>query len=125
MMLSIGMFSFSLATAAYQDMQRQMSWRHATSERVGARSASQYIGPGDETITLSGIIAPPITGRARSLDTLRSMADEGRSLPLVDGAGNVYGRYIIASINETRALFFADGTPRRIEFQIALNRVDD
>lgn len=123
-MMSLGVFSFSLATAAYQDLQRQMAWRHASSERVGARAAHQYVGPGDETITLSGLIAPPLTGRLGSLDTLRDMADQGRSWPLVDGTGRVYGAYVIESINETGSLFFADGTPRKVEFQIALKRVD-
>lgn len=125
MMMSLGMFVFGLDTAAYTDLQRQMAWRHAASERVGARAAHQYVGPGDETIALSGLIAPPITGRIGSLDTLRSMADEGRAWPLVDGTGRVYGSYAITSVNETRSLFFRDGTPRRIEFQLTLQRVDD
>ncbi|MFA8631437.1 oxidoreductase, partial [Xanthomonas campestris pv. campestris] len=29
------------------------------------------------------------------------------------------------SINETASLFFEDGTPRRIEFQLSLRRADD
>lgn len=124
MMMSLGVFSFSLATAAYQELQRQMAWRHASSERVGARAAHQYVGPGDETINLSGLIAPPLTGRLGSLDTLRDMAGQGRSWPLVDGTGRVHGAYVIESINETRSLFFADGIPRKVEFQIALKRVD-
>lgn len=46
MMMSLGTFVFSLQTAAYQQLQRQMSWRHPASERVGARAARQYVGPG-------------------------------------------------------------------------------
>ncbi|MCF5931053.1 phage tail protein, partial [Xanthomonas perforans] len=60
-----------------------------------------------------------------SLDTLRQLAADGEPLPLVDGAGVVYGPYLLLSINETASLFFEDGTPRRIEFQLSLRRTDD
>ncbi|WP_372168713.1 phage tail protein [Xanthomonas axonopodis] len=125
MMMSYGTFVFALDSAAYLQLQRQMSWRHATSERVGARAASQFLGPGDENIELSGLIAPELTGTRESLDTLRQLAAVGEPLPLVDGAGVVYGPYLLLSINETASLFFEDGTPRRIEFQLSLRRTDD
>ncbi|MBV6863784.1 phage tail protein [Xanthomonas euvesicatoria] len=125
MMMSYGTFVFSLDSAAFLQLQRQMSWRHASSERVGARAASQFLGPGDDTIDLSGLIAPELTGTRASLDTLRELAADGEPLPLVDGTGVVYGPYLLLAINETASLFFEDGTPRRIEFQLSLRRADD
>jgi len=125
MMMSLGTFVFSLATAAYQQLQRQMSWRHPTSERVGARAARQYVGPGEETIDLSGLIHAELAEDLLTLDVLRELAAEGRPLALVEGNGTVYGAYVILSINEGRTEFFSDGTPRRIEFQLQLGRADD
>lgn len=125
MMMSLGTFVFSLATAAYQQLQRQMSWRHPTSERVGARAARQYVGPGEETIDLSGVIHAELAEDLLTLDVLRELAAEGRPLALVEGNGTVYGAYVILSINEGRTEFFSDGTPRRIEFQLQLGRADD
>ncbi|MBB4591860.1 phage tail protein [Xanthomonas cannabis] len=125
MMMSYGTFVFALDSAAFLQLQRQMSWRHATSERVGARPASQYLGPGDETIELSGLIAPDLTGTRGSLTTLRRLAAAGEPLPLVDGTGWVYGPYLLLAVNETATLFFPNGTPRRIEFQLSLRRADD
>ncbi|MGV7167417.1 phage tail protein [Xanthomonas axonopodis pv. cajani] len=125
MMMSYGTFVFSLDSAAFLQLQRQMSWRHASSERVGARAASQFLGPGDDTIDLSGLIAPELTGTRASLDTLRELAADGEPLPLVDGTGVVHGPYLLLAINETASLFFEDGTPRRIEFQLSLRRADD
>lgn len=125
MMMALGTFVFSLSTAAYQQLQRQSAWRHSSSERVGARAASQYVGPGDDTIELSGLIAPPLTGDIASLDTLREVADTGRPSALVDGTGIVYGAFIITSLSETRSLFFRDGSARKIEFQLSLLHVDD
>ncbi|CAG2092245.1 oxidoreductase [Xanthomonas arboricola pv. zantedeschiae] len=125
MMMSYGTFVFALDSAAYLQLQRQMSWRHPTSERVGARAASQFLGPGDETIELSGLIAPDLTGSRGSLTTLRRLAADGEPLPLVDGTGWVYGPYVVLAVNETATLFFPDGTPRRVEFQLSLRRTDD
>lgn len=125
MMMSLGTFVFSLSTAAYQQLQRQMSWRHPTSERVGARAARQYVGPGEETIDLSGVIHAELADDLLTLDVLREVAAEGRPLALVEGNGTVYGAYVILSINEGRTEFFSDGTPRRIDFQLQLARTDD
>jgi len=53
------------------------------------------------------------------------MAGTGGAWPLIEGSGRIYGLWVIESITETKTLFFQDGTPRRIEFSIALKRVDD
>ncbi|HZH44272.1 MAG TPA: phage tail protein [Lysobacter sp.] len=125
MMMALGTFVFSLPELAYQQLQRSVAWRHASTERVGARAAHQFLGPGEETIELSGLVAPELTGTPASLDTLRELADEGRPLALVDGTGLVHGSFVITGLNETRTLFFPDGAARRIEFQLRLLRVDD
>lgn len=125
MMMSFGTFVFSLGTAAFQQLQRQQQWRFGSNERIGASAALQFLGPGEETIELSGLIAPEFTGERASLDTLRELAALGQQLPLVDGTGTVYGSYVIVGLNETGTLFFRDGIPRRIEFQLSLRRADD
>lgn len=126
MMMSFGQFVFSLSTLAYQDLQRQTSWRHPSNSVVGARAPRQYLGPGDDNITLSGLLAPELTnGSTASLDELRAMGDTGNAWPLVDGTGLVYGLFSIESLNTTHTLFFQDGRARRIEFTLQLTREDD
>ncbi len=125
MMMCFGTYVFSLSTAAYDQLQRQMQWRHSSSERLHARPARQYVGPGDETISLQGLIAAELTDDIQTLDVLRALADEGRPQSLVEGTGLVYGSYVIDSLSETRKELFNDGTPRLIEFQLQLTRTDD
>ncbi|SDU87913.1 phage tail protein [Pseudomonas mucidolens] len=125
MMLSLGMFVFSLSTLAYQELQRQTEWRHASNSRVGAAPARQFVGRGDDTITLPGVILPELAGSALSLDALRLMANTGKAWPMVEGSGRIYGLWIIDGLSETKTLFFRDGTPRRIEFTVNLKRIDD
>lgn len=125
MMMALGQFVFSLSTLAYQEFQRQTDWRHGSTSRIGARPARQYQGPGDDSITLPGVLLPELTGGLPSLDEIREMADTGKAWVLVEGTGRIYGLWVIESLSETHSLFFADGTARRIEFSLVLKRVDD
>lgn len=125
MMLSLGMFVFSLSTLAYQELQRQTNWRHASNSRVGTSPAMQFVGRGEDTITLPGILLPELAGSVLSLDALRLMANTGKAWPMVEGTGRIYGLWVIESLSETKTVFFRDGTPRRIEFTLTLKRTDD
>lgn len=125
MMMALGMFVFGLRTVPYQELQRQLAWRHASTARVGLRPARQYLGKDDETITLSGVLLPQLTGGPSSLAELEAMGDEGAAWPLLDGEGRIYGLYVIESLQTTASLFFSDGAARRIEFSLVLKRIDD
>lgn len=125
MLMALGQFTFGLDTLAFDSLRRQSAWRHPSNARVGARPARQYLGPGDDGITLSGVLAPEFRGTALSLAQLRDMAGKGNAYGLVSGAGDVFGAFVIESMNETNTLFVREGRPRRIEFELTLARVDD
>lgn len=125
MLMALGQFVWGINTLAYQQLQRQTNYRWGANNRVGQRPARQYIGPGDDSITLSGWISPELCGDRTSLDRLRVMAEAGEPYVMVDATGTVYGLWVIEGISETGTLFGVNGLPRRIEFNITLNRVDD
>jgi phage protein U len=126
MMMSLDRFVFSLASVPYQQLQRQRSWKHRTTSRIGARDARQFTGAGADTITLNGMVAPDNgIGEIASLDELARMGDVGEAYVLVDGIGNVYGAFIIDSLKETATYHTQEGIPRKIEFSLTLERVDD
>jgi phage protein U len=125
MMMALGMFVFGMPTLAYQEFQRQTEWRHGSTSRIGVRPARQFLGPGDDSITLPGVLVPELTGSVLSLDVLRIMGDTGKAWPMIEGTGRIYGIYVIESLNETRMLFFPDGAARRIEFTLSLKRIDE
>lgn len=125
MMMSLDQFVFSLTSAPFKELQRQRNWKHRTSSRVGARDSSQFVGVGDDTITLAGTVAPESIGSIASIKELATMGDAGDAYVLVDGAGNVYGAFTIDSLNETQTYHTPEGIPRKIEFSLTLKRVDD
>ncbi len=67
MMMIYGMFVFTLRTAPYQQLRH--SRRGGTLKMTGLTSRRrQYIGPGDDTITLDGVLyrkSPAAGGRCR------------------------------------------------------------
>jgi hypothetical protein len=125
MMLALGMFVFQLQTLPYQNLQRNVDYRWPSNSRVGQRPAVQFLGVNEEKITLSGSLMPEITGGKLSLLAVNLMADEGRAWPLLDGSGTIYGMFVINSVSETYSEFFADGTARKIDFNVSLTRVDE
>jgi uncharacterized protein len=126
MMMALDQFVFSLATAPFRELQRRRNWKHRTSSRVGARDASQYTGPGDDSITLNGTVAQGESiGSRASIKQLADMGDTGDAWVLVDGVGNVYGAYVIEGLDETQTYHTAEGVARKIEFTLTLKRVDD
>ena len=125
MLLAIGMFPFSIPTIVHDELKRRSSWIHATSQRVGARDATQFVGVGAETLSIGGVAHAELSDGRASLDELRDMASSGNAWSVVDGAGQVYGAFVIQGIDEGLKELGPDGRPRKIEFSIDLLRVDD
>lgn len=125
MLMSFGQFVFGMETLAFQELQRRRQWKHSANARVGARDARQFIGPGDDTFTISGVLAPELTGTLSSLDDLAAMGNTGDAYVLVDGTGTVYGAYLLDALDTTGSHIRQDGTPRKVSFSITLTRQDD
>jgi phage protein U len=119
------MFPFEIGTLAYQELGRSRSWRFGRTPRFGAREASQYLGPGDDQVTLSGAIIPGLSGAFWSIEKLAQMADEGLAWPLVSGVGSVLGHYVVDSLEHRESTFLVDGLPRKGDFTLTLHRVAD
>ena len=58
MMMIYGMFVFELRTLPHQQLQQNKSWRHVKNERINRSASWQYIGAGDDSIVLSGVLYP-------------------------------------------------------------------
>lgn len=124
MLASLGLFVFDLASFPFAEMSHRTDWRQAKTERIGARAASQYLGPGDESVSLAGAIVPEVAGSYGAIATLKKMADQGEAWPLVDGSGTVWGNFRIVGMDARRRHMLVDGTPRLVDFTLDLDRVD-
>lgn len=123
-MMSIGLFVFELPTLAYTEMTRATDVRHARTERFGARPANQFLGAGEDKISLTGLLAPNLIGDRGSIDTLRAMMDTGDAHELINGEGIVLGHYIINAVDERQSEFTKEGVSRLTDFAIDLVRIE-
>jgi phage protein U len=124
-MMTLGMFVFERATLPYQDHNRTTNWRFASTERFLVRKAAQFVGPGDDKISLAGALYGGVIGKYGALDTLRDMADTGEVYTLMAGPGEVIGQFVITSLGEKGSVFFVDGVAKKIDFTLELERVED
>lgn len=99
--------------------------RHVKNECIGRSARWQYIGPGEDAITLSGVLYPEVTGGDVSLETLRTMAYTARPWPLIEVTGMIFGLFVIDNLSETRTEFYADGKAKKIEFTLSLKKVSE
>lgn len=121
-MFKVGDYQFSVSTAALQNIKRSSAWRWQSQERLGVRPAQQYLGPGAESLSLSGVIYPHYKGGVGQLDRMRAEAGQGKPLILVNGLGEIQGQWVITQVEETQTVFTAGGIPRKVEFSMQLSR---
>lgn len=124
MMMVFGMFVFMLRTTPYQQLRHSQEWRHVKNERVNQSASWQYIGAGDDTVTLDGVLYPEITGGNLSLSALETVGFAGRPWPLIEGDGRIYGMYVLTRLERGKSEFDQYGNPKKIEFTLSLSRVD-
>lgn len=124
-MIKLGAYVFSLDTAAYQQLTRATAYRWQAVERFNQLAALQFTGPGEDSITLNGVILPVFKGGLGQLNAMREEAAKGEPMLMVDGRGYVHGRWVIMSVNETQKNFERNGAPLQIDFSLRLRKYDE
>lgn len=124
-MMSLGPFTFQLPSIVFQKLSHRREARIAANARVGAGDAFQFIGPGPETISLSGVTAFGINRAGSSYAALNDLMQAGGDYPLIDGLGNVFGQYVLLNFDIDKENFTGLGQARRTEYSLELERVDD
>lgn len=119
-MMALGAFRFGMRNESYQQLERQTSYRWEGLNRVGRAPLMQYLGPGEDVITLSGTIHPHYRGGLHQVELMRAQAHLGIPMMLTSGMGVIFKRWAITEVSETKTYFMADGAPRQIDFTLTL-----
>lgn len=123
-LMSLGLFTFGMEQAAYDQLSRRITWRHEQNDRFMARAAVQFAGPGEDRVSIAGTIIPEVAGNYGALAFLIEMGDTGDAFPLMDGLGALWGFYRIDGIDQTQRTIMAGGIPRMVDFALELARVE-
>ena len=125
-MLAFGDVPFEAPVTAFQALKRVSEYRHPSQDRVHQRPIHQFTGLGRDSIDLDGVVFPGQLGGGLShLAALRARAEAGEPRMLVAGTGEIFGKYVLVSIEEQRDRVFADGAPRRVTWRLRFERYGD
>lgn len=124
-MLALGEYRFSTATAAYGELTRATEYRWEAIDRHAGKQALQFAGHGADTIRVSGTIYPHYRGGLAQLPALRVTAEQGEPLLLVDGLGIQHGLFVIERVSETQTHIDGEGVASRIDFELGLKAYGD
>lgn len=126
MQLCIGQFVFTPDDLSFTELQRQRAWNYADNSVASGRARKQFIGAGEDSITLNGIVYQEHGfGTREAIEDLADLASTGQGYVVMDGSGYLYGVYVIDSISESKSILVFQGVPRKIDFSVTLKRVDD
>lgn len=121
-LMALGGYRFSVGSGGYNESERDTEWRWVDLDVIGDAPVSQFIGPGEDCMMISGEIFPHYRGGLGQVDAMREQASFGAPLPMIDGSGFYMGEWTIRGVSEGRKVLFADGTPRKIEFRLKLRK---
>ncbi|MGR3484447.1 MAG: phage tail protein [Paracoccaceae bacterium] len=121
-MMWLGAFRFGVSGPSHDKAVQMSGYRWEAVELIGRRPELHYLGPGRETLELSGTIHPHFRGGLGQVDRMRAQARLGIPMLMGDGLGFVLGRWVITGVEDTRTVLMADGAPRQIDFALKLDR---
>lgn len=124
-MMALGTYFFSWLTASYENKDESRTYRWEAQNVVGHLPLYQYMGPGEQTLKLEGVVYSHYRGGILQIPLMKQTATQGKPLMLVDGLGNVLGLWVITSFNEKQTFFCANGLPRKATFALDLKQYDD
>lgn len=124
-MMRLGPYKFCIYTAAYQELNRTTNYKWGEQAVFGGWDNLQFLGPGEDTQSLTGVVYPEFKGGTGQIDELRALAAMGIPQLLISGTGKILGYWVINSITEGQTKFAAFGVPRRQEFTINMRKYSD
>ena len=132
-MMNWGGIKFTQSTRSYNNLKRSTAYQWATVGRMGKgnRPAKQFVGYGEDTITLTGVVFGLYSAGGtnfvgtKQLDELHAMAEAGSPKILQDGRGLIYGKFCLTKIDEDQSVLMDTGAPRKQAYTLTFERYGD
>jgi phage protein U len=125
MLMALGNFIFELRTAAFGTMSKAYEYRWASTDVVGNPPILQALGKGADKVDLEGVIYSSFAVFADQIEPLKDLAETQEPALMVDGSGGIHGLWAIKQISETQSYFDKFGSPKKIEFKLALEKYNE
>lgn len=123
MLYSIGSLMLDTRPFSAEEVQRSASADFASKALIGALPSREFMGEGDDSLTLSGQLLPFKLGGLTELEMAHAFRRSGQRLPVLRGDGRRLGWFVIETINETHRELMRDGVGFFVRHSITLVRV--
>ena len=123
--MQLDRFLFSIATAAYEQLQQQSDSRWASIKLLGGGETLHYLGQNHDIITLAGTVYPQqsvqVGGMKSTLaiNDLRDLQKDGLPLLLQDADGFSLGYWVILRLVNVNSNYLGS-TPRIQQFRLTI-----
>jgi len=121
-LLALGPHVFEIAPLNFQEIERQTEAKWASIARFGGRPGRQFVGYGDDPVTISGLIYPDEMGGRGAYEAVRATQAAARAVMMIgwatESAARVWGRVAILTVTDTQSIISRTGQGRKLEFAI-------
>lgn len=124
MLMALGPFRFELATQALKSLTDKETARVEQMARAGQMPTPQFLGPGERSIEIQGVIYKEVLSPRGPLqiELMRLAMRMGVRLPLIARSGHVYGFYLIEAIEVEKSHVLPNGSFQKMEVLLRLGR---
>lgn len=123
MLYMLGTLALDTRPFNVDDMTREASADIASKPLMQAFPGKEFMGEGDDEITLSGQLLPFKTGGLDQLEIAHEMRRSGTRFPLQRGDGARLGWFAITRISETHSQLLGNGVGFTVRHALTMTKV--
>ncbi len=123
MLYTIGALNLDTRPFSVDEVQRSASADFANKPVMGGLVAREFMGEGEDTLSVSGQLLPFKIGGMTELELAHGLRRAGQMLPVQRGDGARLGWYTIDKITEGHKELMRDGVGFFIRYSIDLTKV--
>lgn len=117
MLFQWGALQFDITPFNVHEADQMTATDWARKEIAGAAIYREWVGEGDEEITLRGRVFPHRLGGLTELEILESFRRQGKAEQMMRGDGFVLGWYVLEKLARAHRFLGADGVGQQINFE--------
>jgi len=95
----------------------------ATKPLLNGLKGAEFMGEGDDKLSLRGQLLPARIGGLAELEALRALMNQGAASPVMRGDGTRLGSYMITGLRENHRHLLRDGVGAVVKVSISLKKV--
>jgi phage tail protein len=124
---SLGPFAFEAHGFGLTDIGRGLKTPWAAINVPGGMDRLQWLGGDSETVKIKGVLFPREFGGLDSLAGIRSLAEAGTPMHLIQRmgftVGNIISLFVVEAVDDGQSFIGPDGIPMRNTYSLGLKRV--